>query len=154
MDCRACAGRKSKFQMSGFTDIQFSGIFIGQFQRKGNGMAHIRHIISANHNIVSMSAPSLGITWKLNGKNLRARSLYRIIHRRDLSGSTCSGTEKSETVVFCADIHLLKKGIVNSGNHKSDGVKDCSSHEFRPGAGCADVVYIMYIHMEKSPFLG
>ena len=52
------------------------------------------------------------------------------------------------------NIHLLKKGIVNSGNHKSDGVKDCSSHEFRPGAGCADVVYIMYIHVEKSPFLG
>ena len=117
-------------------------------------MAYIGYVISAKYNVVSMSAPAFCVSWKFNGKNFRIGCFYCIINGGDLSGSTCSGTEKPETVVFGADIHLLKKGIVNSGNHKSDGVKDCSSHEFCPGAGCADVVYIMYIHMEKSPFLG
>ena len=116
-------------------------------------MTHIGNVISSKYNVVAVTAPSLGIPWKLNGKDLRVGGFDCVINSCDLTGSTCTGAEKSQTVIFRANIHFLKQRIVNSGDHKTNCVKDGSSYEFGPCAAGADILDILYIHVEKSPFL-
>ena len=47
----------------------------------------------------------------------------------------------------------LSPFFINSGDHESDCVKDCGPYKFSPCAVGADVMNIVYIHVEKSPFL-
>ena len=100
-----------------------------------------------------MTAPALGISWKFNGKDFCICGFYCIVNSCDLAGSACSGTEKPQTVVLGTYVHLFKQRIINSGDHESDCVKNCGSYKFGPCAVGADVMNIVYIHVEKSPFL-
>ena len=113
----------------------------------------VGYIISAKDDIVSVTAPALGISWKFNGKDFCICGFYCIVNSCDLAGSACSGTEKPQTVVLGTYVHLFKQRIINSGDHESDCVKNCGPYKFGPCAVGADVMNIVYIHVEKSPFL-
>ena len=153
MDSRTCTCGKSKLQVAGFADVDLTCIFVSQFQSQRNGVTHVGYIISAKDDIVSMTAPALGVSWKFNGKDFCICGFYCIVNSCDLTGSACSGTEKPQTVVLGTYVHLFKQRIINSGDHESDCVKDCGPYKFSPCAVGADVMNIVYIHVEKSPFL-
>ena len=73
MKCFVCAGRESELQMSGLADVEFTGIFADIFKRNVNCTAHVRDVVSADHDETSVSAPAFCITRKLNRDNLRVR---------------------------------------------------------------------------------
>jgi len=98
LESRSCICGKSKFQMTGFTDIKFPGVFSGEFQRKLDSMTYIGDIISSKDDIVSVAAPALGISGKFNGENLCICGLYGIVNGSDLSGCSGTGTEKPKCI--------------------------------------------------------
>lgn len=62
-------GRKCKLQMTGITDIKFTGVFLGEFKAEFDCVTHIGNIITADHDIVAVTAPALGISWKFYGQD-------------------------------------------------------------------------------------
>ena len=94
--------------MSGVTDIKLSGIFFRKFQTKFDRMAHIGNIISTDYNVVAVTAPAFGVSWKFNGQDFCIGCFYCVIDGSDLTGCTGSGAEKTECVVFRADVHFFQ----------------------------------------------
>lgn len=139
---RACAGRKGELQMPCLADVKLSGIFVGEFERQGDGVAHVRNIIAANDNIVSVAAPALGIAGQVNGQDLCVGSLHCIVNGRNLTGSAGAGAEKAERTVSGSNIHLGEQSIINAGNHQTDGIENRGSDKFCAATVCADAVYI------------
>ena len=90
MKCFVCTGRESEFQMSGLADVELTGIFADIFKCNINSTAHIRDVVSADHDKTTVSAPAFCITRKLNRDNLRVRGLDSLVSCIDLSGCTCS----------------------------------------------------------------
>ena len=90
MKCFVCTGRESEFQMSGLADVELTGIFADIFKRNVNCTAHIRDVVSADHDKTTVSAPAFCITRKFDGNNLRVRGLDSLVSCIDLSGCTCS----------------------------------------------------------------
>ena len=84
------AGGIGEFQMPGITDIEFSGIFFGEFQCDLYGAAHIRDTVAADNDKVSVTAPSFGIPRKFDGNDLGVGRFYGFVSCIDLSG--CTGT--------------------------------------------------------------
>ena len=66
--------------MTGFTDIEFTGIFICQIKGKLYGMADVRNVLPAQNDIVTMTTPSFGISWEINGENFCVGCFYSIIN--------------------------------------------------------------------------
>ena len=151
IQCLSCTGWIGKFQMSALADIEFTCIFIRKFQSHRYGMTHIRDISSPKNNIISMATPSLGIPRQFYGKNLCVGCFHRIIDSSDLSCSTCTGTEQSQTVILHSYVHSLQQSIINPWNHKPDCIQNCGSYKFTPRTVCTYTVYIY--HSKSSPVL-
>ena len=75
-------------------------------------MTHIGNVISSKYNVVAVTAPSLGIPWKLNGKDLRVGGFDCVINSCDLTGSTCTGAEQSQTAILHSYVHSLQQSII------------------------------------------
>ena len=105
MDSRTCTCGKSKLQVAGFADVDLTCIFVSQFQSQRNGMTHVGYIISAKDDIVSVTAPALGVSWKFDGEDFGVGGFDCVVYCGDLTGGSGPGAEETEGVVFGADVH-------------------------------------------------
>ena len=72
-----------------------------------NRQAHVRDVVSADHDETSVSAPAFCITRNFDRDNLCRSSFNRIINGLNLCSRTCTGTDKTNRVELFRDIHLF-----------------------------------------------
>lgn len=101
----ACAGGKCKFKMSGVADVQLSGIFFREFKCEFDRVAYIGNIVTADHDVVAVAAPALGVSWKFDGEDFGVGGFDCVVYCGDLTGGSGPGAEETEGVVFGADVH-------------------------------------------------
>ena len=151
MDSRTCTCGKSKLQVAGFADVDLTCIFVSQFQSQRNGVTHVGYIISAKDDIVSVTAPALVSL----GSSMERTSVFVAFTASSIAVIWPAAPVrelKSPDSGIGTYVHLFKQRIINSGDHESDCVKNCGPYKFGPCAVGADVMNIVYIHVEKSPF--
>src|SRR5699024_9016583 len=136
------AGGIRQSQVAGLADIEFSGVFRRPLHGDLDGLTYVGYVVAAKDDIVSVTAPALGIPGKVDGEHFRAGGLDRIIYSRDLSRSACTGTQKAQGVIPGSDIHFLKKLRVDAGDHQTDGVQYRGTHKFCSRAVRADASYV------------
>ena len=100
----ACAGGKCKFKMSGVADVQLSGIFFREFKCEFDRMAYIGNIVTADHDVVAVAAPALGVSWKFDGEDFGVGGFDCIVYCGDLNGGPGPGAEEPAGVVFGAAV--------------------------------------------------
>ena len=101
----ACAGGKCKFKMSGVADVQLSGIVFREFKCEFDRVAYIGNIVTADHDVIAVAAPALGVSWKFDGEDFGVGGFDCVVYCGDLTGGSGPGAEETEGVVFGADVH-------------------------------------------------
>lgn len=93
--------------MTGITDIKFTGVFLGEFKVEFDCVTHIGNIITADHDIVAVTAPALGISWKFYGQDFCIAGFTASSIAVICPACTGSGTEKPEGMIFRSYIHFF-----------------------------------------------
>ena len=109
--------------MSCFTDIKLTGVLFRIFQSNLYGTAHIGYTVASDDDKVPMTAPAFGISWKFDGNDLGIGRFDCFVSRIDLSGSTGTGTQQSQTFVRLVNLHLLKQCVIDARDYKSDSIQ-------------------------------
>ncbi len=70
-------------------------------------MTHIGNIITADHDIVAVTAPALGISWKFYGQDFCIGCFYGIVNCSDRPAAPVRELKKSEGMIFRSYIHFF-----------------------------------------------
>ena len=145
----ARGGGVGEFQVARGVDVDLARVALRQLQGDLHGLSRVGDVAAGHDDIVTVTAPALGVAGQLHGYEGGVGVLQRLIHGADLTCRARAGADDAQGGDALGEIHLSPQGGVYGGDHQTDGVQHRPSHKLgEGGGGVADVVHrvpFMYV---------
>ena len=99
------------------------------------GAADVADVAAADHDVVTVTAPALGIAGKLHRHEGGVGIFERLVNGADLSCRARARADGAQCADFVGEIHFGAQSRVDGGDHQPDGVQHRAPHELGEGGG-------------------